>query len=120
MLLLPDRRDTREGKASCEPSARAADRTRKEPRRALVQRDADAASCCDATLSRWVWQVATGIGLDGRAPIPSTRTAKEASMNRSDAARPPLPPFTCDTAIQKVRVAEDAWNSRDPARVSLA
>ena len=35
-------------------------------------------------------------------------------------ARPPLPPFTVDTAIQKVRLAEDAWNSRDPKRVSLA
>ncbi len=38
----------------------------------------------------------------------------------NDAARPPLPPFTRDTAIQKVRLAEDAWNSRDPERVSLA
>ncbi|MDP4034148.1 MAG: nuclear transport factor 2 family protein [Pseudorhodobacter sp.] len=35
-------------------------------------------------------------------------------------ARPPLPPFTRETAIQKVRMAEDAWNSRDPGRVSLA
>jgi len=34
--------------------------------------------------------------------------------------RPPLPPFTLETAIQKVRMAEDAWNSRDPARVVLA
>ncbi len=34
--------------------------------------------------------------------------------------RPPLPPFTRDTAIQKVRMAEDAWNTRDPVRVSLA
>ena len=34
--------------------------------------------------------------------------------------RPPLPPFTRETAIQKVRMAEDAWNSRDPQRVSLA
>ncbi len=34
--------------------------------------------------------------------------------------RPPLPPFTPATAIQKVRGAEDAWNSRDPERVSLA
>jgi nuclear transport factor 2 (NTF2) superfamily protein len=34
--------------------------------------------------------------------------------------RPPLPPFTRETAIQKVRAAEDGWNSRDPARVSLA
>jgi uncharacterized protein len=33
---------------------------------------------------------------------------------------PPLPPFTRETAIQKVRLAEDAWNSRDPERVALA
>lgn len=33
--------------------------------------------------------------------------------------RPPLPPFTRETAIQKVRQAEDGWNSRDPARVAL-
>jgi nuclear transport factor 2 (NTF2) superfamily protein len=35
-------------------------------------------------------------------------------------ARPPLPPFTRETAIQKVRAAEDGWNSRNPERVSLA
>jgi uncharacterized protein len=35
-------------------------------------------------------------------------------------ARPPFPPFELDTARQKVQVAEDAWNSRDPQRVSLA
>ena len=34
--------------------------------------------------------------------------------------RPPLPPFTLETAAQKVRVAEDAWNTRDPGRVALA
>ena len=34
--------------------------------------------------------------------------------------RPPLPPFNLETAIQKARLAEDAWNSRDPARVVLA
>jgi len=34
--------------------------------------------------------------------------------------RPPLPPFTAETAAQKARMAEDAWNSRDPARVALA
>lgn len=34
--------------------------------------------------------------------------------------RPPLPPFTLETAMQKVRLAEDAWNSRDPARVAQA
>jgi len=35
-------------------------------------------------------------------------------------ARPPLPPFTRDTAMEKVRLAEDAWNSRDPTNVALA
>ena len=35
-------------------------------------------------------------------------------------SRPPLPPFTRETAAQKARMAEDAWNSRDPVRVSLA
>lgn len=35
-------------------------------------------------------------------------------------SRPPLPPFTRETAIQKVRLAEDGWNSRDPVGVSLA
>ena len=34
--------------------------------------------------------------------------------------RPPLPPFTADTAALKVRKAEDGWNSRDPRAVSLA
>ncbi|MGE0416560.1 MAG: DUF1348 family protein [Acetobacteraceae bacterium] len=34
--------------------------------------------------------------------------------------RPPLPPFTAETAAVKARAAEDAWNSRDPARVALA
>ena len=35
-------------------------------------------------------------------------------------SRPPLPPFTLETATQKVRMAEDAWNTRDPQRVALA
>ena len=38
----------------------------------------------------------------------------------SEAARPPLPPFTAETAAAKVRLAEDGWNSRDPNRVALA
>ena len=37
-----------------------------------------------------------------------------------DETRPPLPPFKDETARQKVRAAEDAWNGRDPARVALA
>ena len=40
-------------------------------------------------------------------------------MNATPENRPPLPPFTRDTAMQKVRLAEDGWNSRDPQRVSL-
>src|ERR1700730_7334675 len=35
-------------------------------------------------------------------------------------ARPPFPPFTRDSAMEKVRLAEDAWNTRDPATVALA
>ena len=35
-------------------------------------------------------------------------------------ARPPIPPFTQETAIIKVRAAEDGWNSRDPAKIALA
>ena len=34
--------------------------------------------------------------------------------------RPPLPPFTAESAAQKARLAEDAWNTRDPAKVALA
>lgn len=41
-------------------------------------------------------------------------------MSDSTEIRPPVPPFTRETAIQKVRVAEDGWNTRDPERVSLA
>ena len=38
----------------------------------------------------------------------------------TDQQRPPRPPFTRDSAIEKVRLAEDGWNSRDPERVALA
>ena len=33
--------------------------------------------------------------------------------------RPPLPPFTPETAVEKVRLVEDGWNSRDPAKLAL-
>src|SRR5882757_5600108 len=46
--------------------------------------------------------------------VPETKPSAEM------ATRPPLPPFTRETAIQKVRLAEDAWNSRDPEKVVLA
>jgi nuclear transport factor 2 (NTF2) superfamily protein len=38
----------------------------------------------------------------------------------SSTARPPFPPFSHETAVAKVRAAEDGWNSRDPQRVALA
>ncbi|BFU89377.1 MAG: hypothetical protein NTAFB01_05640 [Nitrospira sp.] len=41
-------------------------------------------------------------------------------MSPDHNSRPPFPPFTQETAVQKVRMAEDAWNERDPERVSLA
>lgn len=41
-------------------------------------------------------------------------------MTQSDAPRPPLPPFDKESATQKVRMAEDGWNSRDAGKVSLA
>ena len=41
-------------------------------------------------------------------------------MSQPEPPRPPLPPFTEEGARAKVRAAEDAWNSRDPARVALA
>lgn len=40
-------------------------------------------------------------------------------MSTEPESRPPFPPFTRETAIQKIRMAEDGWNSRDPQRVSL-
>jgi nuclear transport factor 2 (NTF2) superfamily protein len=41
-------------------------------------------------------------------------------MSEPTENRPPLPPFTRETAVEKVRKAEDAWNTRDPARVAPA
>ncbi|MEU2421235.1 nuclear transport factor 2 family protein [Streptomyces sp. NPDC007851] len=38
----------------------------------------------------------------------------------TDEARPPFPPFTRESAIEKVRLAEDGWNTRDPQKVALA
>jgi hypothetical protein len=41
-------------------------------------------------------------------------------MSIDQEARPPFPPFTRDSALQKVRLAEDGWNNRDPLKVSMA
>src|SRR5437762_4662535 len=45
---------------------------------------------------------------------------RQAKTQPHEASRPPLPPFSRETAIQKVRLAEDGWNSRDPEKVALA
>src|SRR5947199_173798 len=49
------------------------------------------------------------------SPIRSLRPLRRLAME----TRPPLPPFTHETATQKTRMAEDAWNTRDPDRVIL-
>lgn len=41
-------------------------------------------------------------------------------MTTNNESRPPFPPFTHETASQKVRMAEDGWNNRDPEKVALA
>jgi nuclear transport factor 2 (NTF2) superfamily protein len=54
-------------------------------------------------------------------PLNAQETQVRNSKTQADiVARPPLPPFTRQTAIQKVRAAEDGWNSRDPEKVALA
>ena len=49
--------------------------------------------------------------------MPKLEIAKDGAHRTT---RPPVPPFTRETAIQKVRLAEDGWNSRDPNQVALA
>ena len=49
--------------------------------------------------------------------MPATKAAQEGAPRTT---RPPLPPFSRETAIQKVRLAEDGWNSREPEKVALA
>jgi nuclear transport factor 2 (NTF2) superfamily protein len=48
------------------------------------------------------------------------RLVREPRKREESATRSPLPPFTRETAIQKIRAAEDAWNSRDHEKVALA
>ena len=58
----------------------------------------------------------------GSAPTPEMAQKSYPALTMSTIAnpRPPFPPFSAQSAAQKVRIAEDAWNTRDPERVSLA
>jgi nuclear transport factor 2 (NTF2) superfamily protein len=49
-----------------------------------------------------------------------TQVPEAKSQGDIVSSRPPLPPFSRESAIQKVRLAEDGWNSRDPEKVALA
>ena len=55
-------------------------------------------------------------------PLTPRPEGRDRSDDAHDPRSPPaiVPPFTAESAVKKVRAAEDAWNSRDPVRVSLA
>ena len=72
------------------------------------------ADTCPVPSQVFMW-AGSGQELQCRFPVPPM----EAVMSAIE-PRPPLPPFTRETAIQKVRLAEDGWNTRDPKRVALA
>mmetsp|Transcript_52459 Transcript_52459/g.121995 ORF Transcript_52459/g.121995 Transcript_52459/m.121995 type:complete len:185 (+) Transcript_52459:66-620(+) len=55
-----------------------------------------------------------------RFAVGTCPTAIRAGARQAASLRSPVPPFTLDTAVQKVRIAEDAWNTRDPEVVHLA
>jgi nuclear transport factor 2 (NTF2) superfamily protein len=77
--------------------------------------------------SRAKWQATHAPRRDAQRPTlhypgPSVPIGTQRRLDQGKYAmsRPPLPPFTASTAAQKVRLAEDAWNGRDPKNVSLA
>ena len=73
--------------------------------------------------SRAIVSICADGGLGTVALLKMDRSMSDATScrrERDPTSRPPLPPFTPETAAQKARMAEDAWNTRDPARVALA
>ena len=54
------------------------------------------------------------------SPVPLADGPEGTFGMAEEAPRPPLPPFTLEEAIAKVRAAEDAWNTREPAKIALA
>jgi hypothetical protein len=77
----------------------------------------DAARVVDAGLRQ------EGVMIDSKGGVvESAPRNPDGSDRTSDSVerRPPVPPYTRETAVQKVRLAEDGWNSRDPGKVALA
>jgi uncharacterized protein len=60
------------------------------------------------------------LGISGDPLLILGRDPKSPGEGMSTPIRPPLPPFTYESAVHKVRLAEDAWNSQDPEKVALA
>jgi uncharacterized protein len=71
-------------------------------------------------LTKHAVRTAAGTASGCRLPSGAGAAAPRLAMRNMHMSRPPLPPFTAETAAQKARMAEDAWNTRDPARVALA
>ena len=75
-------------------------------------------------LSRRTFLAAASTGIAGTvvggSAVAETIAGAPPQSKTMPTDRPPLPPFTAETAAQKARLAEDAWNTRDPARVALA
>src|SRR5260370_28325487 len=69
---------------------------------------------------RPIWNSYRAIGNRPSTPQNGAVWSRPYQQPRPTMSRPPLPPFTRETAAQKARMAEDAWNSRDPERVALA
>jgi hypothetical protein len=81
---------------------------------ALLPVLADGGAIINVT-SNSIFQSGMGAGASAYASMKGGRSqSRRIAMNR-----PPLPPFNDETATQKARLAEDAWNTRDPARVAL-
>src|SRR5581483_10680498 len=57
---------------------------------------------------------------DAAAGRPRQASIRQTSSEEASMSRPPFPPFIAETAAQKVRMAEDGWNGRNPQAVSLA
>src|ERR1700688_975838 len=82
-------------------------------------RPAKPACCCNGRATRRTAAARSAFAAWSSRDRPGEQSPfRVGTLGRMD--RPPLPPFTLETATQKVRMAEDAWNTRDPARVALA